>query len=125
MFPLYKEDLMKLYARGFDLLWLLDTNSKLYEELGMEKEEAKVFNFYDYQMSGSFSIKKTLPVFTDLKYDNLDVHNGTEAIVEYASYPKMSKEEFEFKYKALVAYCKQDTWAMVAILKRLREMVED
>lgn len=125
IFPQYKEDLMKLYDRGFDLLWLVNTNSKMYEELGFDEERAKTFNFYDKRLSGSFSIKKTLPVFSDLSYDNLVVKNGTEAIVEYANYEKMSKEEFDLKYQALIIYCKQDTWAMVEILNALREIVKD
>lgn len=125
IFPQYKEDLMKLYDRGFDLLWLVNTNSKMYEELGFSEERAKTFNFYDKRLSGSFSIKKTLPVFSDLSYDNLVVKNGTEAIVEYANYEKMSKEEFDLKYQALIIYCKQDTWAMVEILNALRELVKD
>lgn len=125
MFPEYKHDLMKLYDRGFDLLWLVNTNSKMYEELGFDEERAKTFNFYDKRLSGSFSIKKTLPVFSDLSYDNLVVKNGTEAIVEYANYEKMSKEEFALKYQALIIYCKQDTWAMVEILNALRELVKD
>lgn len=123
MFPKYKDDLMKLYNRGFDLLWILDTNSKMYEDMGYNEEDAKVFNFYDYRQSGSYSIKKTLPIFTDLSYANLTVHNGTEAIVEYANYPNMDEEEFKFKYKALIIYCKQDTWAMVDILNSLRKML--
>ena len=124
IFPKYKDDLMKLYDRGFDLLWLLDTNSKIYKDLGYSDIEAKRMNFYDNAMSGSFSIKKTLPVFTDLKYDDLEVKNGTMAIIEYASYPYMTKEEFAFKYQALIDYCQQDTWAMVAILDALRKKVE-
>ncbi len=123
IFPQYKVPLMKLYDRGFDLLWLLDTNSAIYEELGYSKEEAKTMNFYDYHQSGSFSIKKTLPVFTDLTYDDMEVRNGTMAIIEYASYPYMSKEEFNLKYQALIDYCQQDTWAMVAILDSLRKKV--
>ena len=125
MFPEYRKDLMKLYDRGFDLLWLVNTNSKMYEELGFDEDRAKTFNFYDKRLSGSFSIKKTLPVFSDLSYDNLVVKNGTEAIVEYANYEKMSKEEFALKYQALIIYCKQDTWAMVEILNSLRELVKD
>lgn len=125
MFPEYRKDLMKLYDRGFDLLWLVNTNSKMYEELGFDEERAKTFNFYDKRLSGSFSIKKTLPVFSDLSYDNLVVKNGTEAIVEYANYEKMSKEEFALKYQALIIYCQQDTWAMVEILNALRELVKD
>ncbi len=123
-FPKYKNELMKLHDRGFDLLWLVNTNSKMYEELGFDKEKAKMFNYYNKALSGSFSIKKTLPVFSDLSYDKLVVKNGTEAIVEYANYDKMSKEEFNLKYEALKIYCKQDTWAMVLILEALRQLVK-
>jgi len=125
MFPQYREPLMKLYDRGFDLLWLVNTNKKMYEDLGYDEERASTFNFYDKKLSGSFSIKKTLPVFSDLRYDNLVVKNGTEAIVEYANYEKMSKEEYALKYQALIIYCQQDTWAMVEILNALRELVKD
>lgn len=123
-FPEYKNDLMKLYDRGFDLLWLVNTSSKMYESLGFDKERSKMFNYYNKSLSGSFSIKKTLPVFSDLSYDKLVVKNGTEAIVEYANYEKMSKEEFNLKYEALKIYCKQDTWAMVLILDALRDLVK-
>ena len=123
IFPEYKDPLMKMYDRGFDLLWLVNTKSSFYEDLGFDKNRSKLFNFYDKRLSGSFSIKKTLPVFSDLSYDNLVVKNGTEAIVEYANYPYMSKEEFNLKYKALEIYCKQDTWAMVVILDKLRKLV--
>lgn len=123
IFPEYREKLLKLYDRGFDLLWLVNTNSKMYEELGFDKERSKMFNYYNKNLGGSFSIKKTLPVFSDLSYDKLVVKNGTEAIVEYANYDKMSKEEFKLKYEALRIYCKQDTWAMVLILDALRKLV--
>jgi len=123
IFPEYKSDLMKFQDSGFDLLWLVNTNSKMYEELGYNSEEAKRFNFYDKNLSGSFSIKKTLPVFSDLSYEGMVVANGTEAIVEYANYPLMSKEEYRLKYQGLIDYCKQDTWAMVVILEKLRKLV--
>lgn len=123
IFPKYKEPLLKLADRGFDLIWLLDNNKELYRSLGFEGKELDTMNFYDERLSGSFSIKKTLPVFSDLSYKDLMVKNGTEAIVEYVNYNKMSKEELALKKEALKIYCQQDTWAMVEILNRLRELV--
>ena len=120
----YKEELMKIHDRGFDLLWLVNTSSKMYEELGFNEDESKIFNYYNKDLSGSFSIKKTLPVFSDLSYKDLTVKNGAEAIVEYADYDKMSKEEYNIKYQALIDYCQQDTWAMVVILDELRKLVK-
>jgi len=122
-FPEYREPLMKIYNRGFDLLWLVNNNQKLYESLGFQKE-AKTVNYYHKDLSGSYSIKKTLPIFSDLTYENLEVKNGTEAIIEYANYPKMSKEELNLKQEALRIYCRQDTWAMVEILNALRSLVK-
>ncbi|MBR1749194.1 MAG: DUF2779 domain-containing protein [Bacilli bacterium] len=123
IFPKYQKDLMKLYERGFDLLWLVNNNKELYKSLGYSKEESETINFYDERLSGSYSIKKTLPVFSDLSYLDLDVKNGTEAIIEYANYPNMTKEELSIKYEALRIYCQQDTWAMVEILDALRKLV--
>lgn len=124
IFPEYHDDLMKLEQRGFDLLWIVNTNYQMYMDLGFTEERSKLINFYDKSLSGSYSIKKTLPVFSNLTYNDLLVKNGTEAIIEYANYPKMSKEELEIKQQALVEYCRQDTWAMVEILEALRKIVK-
>ncbi len=123
IFPKYKEPLMKIYERGFDLLYLLNNNKELYKKLGFSKTDLETFNFYDENLSGSFSIKKTLPVFSNLTYKNLEVKNGTEAIIEYANYDKKTKEELEHCQEALKIYCAQDTWAMVEILNALRNLV--
>lgn len=120
-FPKYQSALMKLYDRGFDLLWIINNNQKMYEALGVE--DSKLVNYYHKDLSGSYSIKKTLPIFSDLSYENLEVKNGTEAIIEYANYNKMTKEELALKQEALKIYCRQDTWAMVEILNALRKLV--
>ncbi len=124
VFPSYQDKLMKIYDRGFDLIDILKTKEEIYLSLGFDKEEAKSLNYYDYHFSGSYSIKKTLPVFSNLSYKTLDVKNGTEAIVEYAGYPHLTKEELENKRNSLIKYCQQDTWAMVVILDALRNIVK-
>ena len=124
MFPEYKEKLLKIHATGSDLLYILRGNPAFYKELGYDEVDAKKVNFYDLHLSGSYSIKKTLPVFSDLKYDDLDVKNGTQALVTYAMFSNMTKEEHDFKYNSLLEYCKQDTWAMVVILDKIRKMIK-
>ena len=124
IFPEYKDKLMAMYNRGFDLMWLVNTNAALYEELGFDKERASLPNYYNKDLSGSYSIKKTLPVFSDLSYKDLTVKNGTEAIVAYATYNSMTKEEYDLYYEALRIYCQQDTWAMVVILEALRKLCQ-
>lgn len=125
IFPEYKEPLMQMYKRGFDLMWLVNTKSDLYEELGFDKLRASLPNYYHPDLSGSYSIKKTLPVFSDLSYKDLTVKNGTEAIVAYATYNSMTKEEYDLYYEALRIYCQQDTWAMVVILDALRKICQE
>jgi hypothetical protein len=122
VFVQYYDKLQKMRDMASDLLYIVRNNSKFYEELGFDKEEARIVNYYHELLSGSYSIKKTLPVFSNLSYKDLDVQNGTEALVTYASFPKMTKEEFNLKYNSLIEYCKQDTWAMVIILDKLRKI---
>ena len=119
IFPEYKNQLLKMRDMIFDLMDIVKTRSSLYEEIGFDEERAKLFNYYHTDMSGSFSIKKILPIFSSLSYDKMEVANGMDAIVTYANFPKMSQEEYKHKYNKLVEYCKQDTWAMVEILHGL------
>lgn len=77
-------------------------------------------HFYHPAMEGSFSIKKVLPVIApDLNYAELDgVLDGTGAQVAYLQ--SCFDAELRPRRKAelrgnLLAYCEQDTWAMVEI----------
>ena len=115
---------MSIYNTGSDLLYIIKGNSDFYKSLNYSDSESKRVNFYDYRLSGSYSIKKTLPVFSDLSYSNLDVKNGTEALVTYASFKTMPSELKRLKYNSLLEYCKQDTWAMVVILDKIRELIK-
>ena len=124
MFPKYREKLIMLSKRTFDLLYILNNNKEFYQAHGFTKEDINTVNFYDYRLSGSYSIKKTLPLFSDLSYDNLEVKNGTEAIISYANYKNISKEELEETLGYLKVYCRQDTWAMVEILNKIRKLVD-
>jgi len=125
IFPEFKEKLMAIHSTASDLLYIVRGNPTFYKSLNYDEEEAKKVNFYDSHLSGSYSIKKTLPVFSDLKYDDLDVKNGTQALVTYAMFKDMTKEELDFKYNSLLEYCKQDTWAMVVILDKIRKLVKE
>jgi len=122
IFPKYKKGLEKISNRIFDLLFLIKSNTKFYEELGFNDEEAKLFNYYHKDLNGSFSIKNVLPVFSKLTYENMEVANGMEALSTFASFNDLDEETYKKKYKALIEYCKQDTWAMVEILRGLRNL---
>ena len=120
-FPEYKEQLDNINNHIFDLLEVLKGSSTLYKEI----ENQPKYTYYNNDMHGSFSIKKVLPIFTNLSYSNLEVKNGTEAIVTYGMLDNLTKKEYEEKYLALRVYCRQDTWAMVEILRGLRKLIKE
>lgn len=122
IFPQYREHLLKIVEHSTDLLYVIKTNQELYKDLGFDEERCKLVNFYNKKQSGSYSIKKTLPVLSDLSYANLEVKNGTEALVTYSLYDTMNEFDLNKAKKALRVYCKQDTWAMVVILESLRKL---
>ncbi|MFA5602801.1 MAG: DUF2779 domain-containing protein [Bacilli bacterium] len=124
IFPKYKKELNKMASMLFDLMYLVKTNTNFYKDLGYEEEVSKLFNYYHPKLNGSFSIKKVLPCFSDLSYSELEVENGMEALITYANFPNMDKDEYNKKYNALLEYCKQDTWAMVEILQGLRNLTK-
>ena len=121
-FPMYQKSLEKMRMMIFDLMDILKSNGKFYQNLGYEKKRATMWNYYHAAMNGSFSIKKVLPLFSNLTYKNMEIGNGTEALVTYAKFSDYKQDEFIHKYEKLVEYCKQDTWAMVEILHGLRNM---
>lgn len=82
---------------------------------------------YMKEMQGSASIKKVLPALypddPELNYYNLQVvHNGEEASNTFLSLKEKSKEEQEILRKGLLEYCKLDTYAMVKIWEKLKEI---
>ena len=78
---------------------------------------------YHPGQSGSASIKKVLPAFTDLNYDDLDISGGSDASAQYAAFQagRIAHEEQDALFTALSEYCKLDTYAM----KLLRDVVAE
>lgn len=122
LFPEYRDKINNIIERLFDLIDIVKGNKKLYTELGFNEVDVSTVNFYHNDLNGSYSIKKVLPIFSDLNYDNLEVSNGVEAMVTYQKFKEMSKDEYETSYNNLLEYCKQDTFAMFEILNKLREI---
>ena len=84
--------------------------------------------YYTKDMHGSYSIKYVLPaLFPDdesLNYHNLDlIHNGSEAMSSFANLEDKSKEEQEYIRERLLRYCELDTYAMVKIYEKLKEII--
>lgn len=120
LFPKYKAELNKILASLFDLMDLIKTNRKFYEQLGFSEQESKTINYYHKSLGGRYSIKKVLPLFSDLNYADLNVKNGTDAIAAYASFKHLPPEDIEIFREDLLKYCRLDTWSMVVILNNLK-----
>ena len=86
--------------------------------------------YYTPAMSGSFSIKSVLPALfpngSELDYHNLpgSVHNGGEAMNIFPKIKDMSLEEQKVARQSLLKYCELDTYAMVKVWQKLKEVGE-
>jgi hypothetical protein len=80
---------------------------------------------YSPKQNGSASIKKTLPAFTDISYDNMEIGNGTDASQWFVAFMqgKLSPDQIAEMRANLLKYCGQDTYAMVALLRVLEQKV--
>ncbi|MGD9605340.1 MAG: DUF2779 domain-containing protein [Bacilli bacterium] len=123
MFPQYRNELNLICDHIFDLKDLVKTSKNLFIDLGFSEEQSKKVNYYHVKLAGKYSIKKVLPLFSDRTYADLDVKNGNEAIVAYASFAKLTPEEIEEKRQQLITYCRQDTWSMVEIINKLKLLI--
>ena len=82
---------------------------------------------YHPDFRGSFSLKAILtPLIPQLTYNDLVIVDGQTASVEIARLlfvaDRIPAWERERVRQDLLAYCKQDTWAMVMLLDRLRRL---
>lgn len=84
-------------------------------------------DYYVKEMGGSASIKKVLPALfpndPSLDYHNLEqVHKGDEASNAFLLLKTLSSEEEKRLRGNMLKYCKLDTYAMVKIYEKLREV---
>ena len=79
--------------------------------------------YYTPQMKGSHSIKQVLPALVpELSYKQLNINEGGTASSTFASMANGSFDgNFKQTRKDLLQYCKMDTYAMVEILRVLRD----
>lgn len=144
LYPEYSDKLLAIRDKSADLIHLLKTDSSEamskkgrkvghYEQWGFALDRCNTVNFYHRDLSGSYSIKKTLPVLVpSLSYDDMKKHavgNGVQAYVTYLNYDANPGTTRDMNTKAerrgaLRLYCQQDTWAMVEILRAVREKIK-
>ena len=101
---------------------LVELESKLIDLLPVLRDHV-----YHPDFLGSFSIKRVLsPLVPELSYSDLVIVDGMVASVEIARLlfvaGKIPPDEVPRVRNDLLEYCKRDTWAMVKLLERLREL---
>ncbi len=84
--------------------------------------------YYSKKMEGAYTIKIVLPALfpndPTLDYHNLDlIHNGSEAMNSFAELGNKSEEEQKYIRERLLRYCELDTYAMVKIYEKLKEVI--
>ena len=98
--------------------------------IGRFKDLELPFNklmYYHPDFHGSFSIKSVLPALfpndPELDYKSLDIQSGDVAMNVFPRLQEVTDpDEKESIRKALLAYCRLDTLAMVKIWERLRSL---
>lgn len=95
---------------------LLALASRIVDPLPILRE-----NVYDREFYGSFSLKKVAPALlgTEASYENLSVADGLMCQRAFAQMmdaqtPAGKKEELR---KAILQYCRQDTWVLVCLTR--------
>lgn len=107
--PSLHEELMEIHDRVVDL------------------EPMVAHHVYHPDFNGSFSLKIVLPTLCPrVTYEGLAIADGSTAQLELARLlygaGRISDAERASLRADLLAYCERDTWAMVALHQRLREL---
>lgn len=108
-FPQYAKELMNIYANLVDLM-----------------EPFRNRHYYTKEMKGSYSLKEVLPALVpDLKYEGMEISNAGDASLSYSGLCLIEdKDEAQKIRRALLEYCKLDTFGMVKLVEKLREAAE-
>jgi hypothetical protein len=82
-------------------------------------------SLYHWQMQGSYSLKSVLPALVpELSYDNLPISNGEMAADGWLRMVRSDDmAEKQAIREQLLQYCCLDTFAMIKILEKMKEMV--
>ncbi len=127
IYPEYRDRLLAIRDKSADLIHLLKTQKDFYKAAFPNTFDT--INYYNKDLSGSYSIKKTLPVLVpSLTYKGMNVGNGVQAYIAYLNYDSPAPTFNTLRTKterraALSLYCQQDTWAMVEILRAVRNKI--
>ena len=83
------------------------------------------FYYYHPDQNGSASIKDVLPALTGSGYEGMDIQDGNAASREYLRVTFTAADEADRRKvrRQLEDYCTLDTYAMVVIVAKLRDLI--
>lgn len=91
-------------------------------------EPFKSFSYYNYKQDGSCSLKSVYPALVDNSYNGLDIKDGETASLCYSrTILDNTMDEFMKKkiFEDLEKYCSLDTLAMIKIIEKLKEKLNN
>jgi hypothetical protein len=113
------DDIAALYPSYAELFCCI--NQQTFDLMDIFKNDM----YFHPDFLGSASIKKVLPVLTDISYDNLAVGHGGQATALLQQLISWTLQgDVDTTIKNLCDYCTQDSWAMVQIWKKLIESIK-
>jgi predicted RecB family nuclease len=120
----YEKTQIRALARALPHLEgdLLDLESRVVDLLEVVRDHV-----YHPAFGGSFSLKHVLPTLVpELAYDDLEIRDGVSAslvLERLMLEPELlSADETARLRRALDAYCRRDTWGLVALHDRLEQL---
>ena len=122
--PVRNKEIAEMYPDLKDKLTRINNNMVDFLEPFKQRK------YYTKEMQGSASIKYVLPALypndSELDYHNLPVvHNGEEASEAFLGLKGKSIEEQRKIRHGLLVYCELDTYAMVKIWMRFKEILKN
>ncbi len=102
--------------------FLLDLNERIYDLADFVNKGL----YLHPDFKGSWSIKNVLPVMApELSYGDLEIGKGDQAMVAWWDMVtgELPANEVEITKSSLLKYCQLDTWAMVRIWQKIRELL--
>lgn len=77
---------------------------------------------YSDKIRGSFTLKNIVHSIGDLRYQDLEVSDGQQAIFKWRIYEKTQNKEIR---NELLTYCRQDSFALIEIYRFLLQTLKD
>jgi len=111
-------------------LWLPELQNKIDKIINNMRDVMIPFknqDYYSWEMRGSYSIKAVLPVLVpELSYDTLKINDGEKAM---SAFREMNNSDDAIKIenirKGLLEYCEMDTYGMVKLMEKLKNITDN